>query len=64
MPDNGKKGGLSVILGLGPKEDSESRPDPKRTAAEAMIDAIKGKDVDLFMTALDDYLGYRTEPEE
>ena len=64
MPIEGKKGGLSVILGLGPKEDSESSPDPKRMAAEAVMDAMKAKDVDLFMEALDDYLGYRMEPKE
>lgn len=65
MPRDKDKGGLSVILGLGgPKDESEGRSDPKRMAAEAMMDAVKGKDVDLFMTALDDYLGYRMEPEE
>ena len=66
MPVDKEKGGLSVILGLGPKpgEGDEDRQDPKRMAAEAMMDAIKEKDTDLFMTALDDYLGYRMEPEE
>lgn len=64
MSEDEKEGGLSVILGLGPKEDTESSPDPKRMAAEAMMDAMKGKDIDLFMDALDDYLGYRMESKE
>lgn len=64
MPKDGKAGGLSVLLGVGPSENTESQSDPKRMAAEAMMDAIKSKDVDMFMMALDDYMGYRMEPEE
>jgi len=64
VADDGKKGGVSVLLGLGPKEDTEDRSDPKRMAAEAMMDAIKSKDVDMFMMAFDDYMSYRMEPEE
>jgi len=66
MPVDKEKGGLSVILGLGPKTDEgdEDRQDPKRTAAEALMDAIKEKDIDLFITALDDYLDYRAKPED
>lgn len=58
------KGGLSVILGLGPKDSEENRKSPKQAAAEAMIDAVKNKDTELFMSALDDYLSYREGPEE
>lgn len=66
MPKDAEKGGLSVILGLGPKSEGngEDRPDPKKMAAEALMDAIKEKDVDLFMMSLDDYLSYREEPKE
>lgn len=66
MPSDAKgKGGLSILLGIGkpkPGASGEDLPDdPKKLAAETLMDAVKEGDVDSFMMALDDYLEFRNE---
>lgn len=53
-PEEKKGGGIGLIIGLGkPKPKADKSDDPKRLAAQGLIDAIGDKDADAVAEAFE-----------